>query len=242
MRKFFAIMLLTGCATPEPQTTTIIVPSAATSAPEFRGDGTMPSQRYVVRMSDGKRDWEVEFPETASGYEVRIPLDAKGNPNALNWESENLTDADRKIIEEQRRTNPGMEREGVFVGGRNLNDRASASEPGAELDESGRDARDVGPLSTRIAEDSAAPGRPSYLLGIDEVQKLFQAGKYELAMVRLTELERAYPNDAKLLSMMGTLWLKLGRKELARDAWEQVLQMEPDNRAVIEALKQLSGE
>src|SRR6056297_884533 len=73
-----AILLTTttlGCASTreEPQTT-IVVPSAATTAPEYRGDGSVPTQRYVVRMSDGQRDWEVEFPDVANGYEVRIPL------------------------------------------------------------------------------------------------------------------------------------------------------------------------
>lgn len=240
MRWILAVILAAGCATSEPPTTTIIVPSAATSASEYRGDGTMPSQRYVVRMSDGRRDWEVEFPETASGYEVRIPLEA--GSNKLQWESENLTDADRKLIDEQRRLNPGMEREGVFVDGRSVTDGSDALEPGAELDADGNQVREPGPLTTRLAEGQPQPSRPSYLLGIDEVQKLFRAGKYEVALVRLTELEKAYPNDAKLLSMMGTLWLKLGRRELARDVWERVLQMEPDNRAVIEALKQLNGE
>jgi hypothetical protein len=42
--------------------------------------------------------------------------------------------------------------------------------------------------------------------------------------------------------MMGTLWLQLGRRELARETWERVLQIDPENRAVIEALRQLNGE
>jgi hypothetical protein len=36
------------------------------------------------------------------------------------------------------------------------------------------------------------------------------------------------------------LWLKLGRPELAREAWEQVLQIDPDNRPVLDALKNLN--
>lgn len=233
----FILALAFGCASTEKPSTTIIVPSAATSAPEYRGDGTMPAQRYVVRMSDGERDWEVEFPETASGYEIRIPLEAQ-KTKGVTWQSDNLTDADRKILERERRMNPGMERDGIFVGGENLAD--GSAEPGAELDENGQpvESREVG----RVNEDAASPTRPSYLLGIDEVQELFQAGKFELAMVRVTELEKAYPNDAKLLSMMGTLWLQLGRRELARETWERVLQIDPENRAVIEALRQLNGE
>jgi Flp pilus assembly protein TadD len=59
-------------------------------------------------------------------------------------------------------------------------------------------------------------------------------------MVHLVDLEKAYPNDARLLSMKGTLWMKLGRPELARQSWEQVLQIDPDNRPVLDALRTLN--
>ena len=85
-----------------------------------------------------------------------------------------------------------------------------------------------------------APYRPSYLLGIEEVRNLYRRGNYELAMVRLKKLEEAYPGDVKLLTMKGTLWVKLGRDSLARKAWEQVLQIDPENQQVIDALKRLN--
>jgi hypothetical protein len=40
--------------------------------------------------------------------------------------------------------------------------------------------------------------------------------------------------------MMGTLYLKVGQEELAREYWERVLQIDPTNKTVIEALKQLN--
>ena len=225
--------------------TTIVVPSAATTAPEYRGDGAVPRQRYVVRMSDGERDWEVEFPEVATGYEMRIPLKPGEARDGLIWESEDLTEADKELLRQMRRENPGMEREGVYVDGSNINDpegtnEAGGLEPGAELDEEGRTVRNPGGLAPQgSGEDDPAPTRPSYLLGIEEVQRLFKSQNFELAMVRITQLEQAYPDDPKLLSMKGSLWLKLGRKELARETWERVLQSDPDNKAVLEALKRL---
>lgn len=230
------VLLVGACATEKPKAT-IVVPSTATTAPEYRGDGAIPTRRYVVRMSDGQRDWEVEFPETATGYEIRIPLEEGGSAPGMRWDGPGMTDADRELMKDMRRDNAALEREGVFVDGKSVNDPESAS-PGGELDEEGNVAgeRKGGP---RVGEDSAAPNRPSYLLGIDEVQKLFKLGNHELAMVRLSELEKAYPNDERLLSMKGTLWLKLGREDLARQTWERVLQINPDNRAVLEALKQL---
>lgn len=237
-----AALLCGACATKQPETA-IIVPSAATTAPDYRGDGAVPTQRYVVRMSDGERDWEVEFPEVATGYELRIPLKGQAADDRLVWDSEGLTDADKELLREMRRDNAAMSREGVYVGGQNLNDpegtnAAGGLLPGAELDDEGRAVRDPGPVGVRD-ETAADPSRPSYLLGVEEVQRLFKSQNYELAMVRLRQLEKAYPNDTKLLAMKGTLWAKLGRKELAREAWERVLQIEPENKAVLEALKRL---
>lgn len=238
-----AAFALFGCAQQQKRETAIIVPSAATTAPEYRGDGSVPTQRYVIRMSDGERDWEVEFPEVATGYEMRIPLKGQTRGDKLVWDSENLTDADKELLRQMRRDNPGMGREGVFVDGANISDPDGTNalgglEPGAELDAQGRTVREAGPADLR-REDEADPTRPSYLLGIEEVQRLFKSGNYELAMVRLRQLERAYPNDAKILAMKGTLWAKMGRKELAREAWERVLQIDPQNKAVLEALKRL---
>lgn len=236
-----AVVAVGACAKQKPQTA-IIVPSAATTAPEYRGDGAVPSQRYVVRMSDGERDWEVEFPEVATGYEMRIPLKGQDKDDKLVWESENLTDADKELLRQMRRDNPNLGREGVYVDGSNLNDPEGTNslgglEPGAELDEEGRAIREPGDLSLR--GDTPDPSRPSYLLGIEEVQRLFKSQNYELAMVRVRQLEKAYPNDPKILAMKGTLWAKLGRKELARETWERVLQIQPENKAVLEALKRL---
>jgi Flp pilus assembly protein TadD len=50
-------------------------------------------------MSDGTRDWEVEFPDVATGYEVRIPL--RGTPGeAAPTLPARATAADRELYEE----------------------------------------------------------------------------------------------------------------------------------------------
>ena len=41
--------------------------------------------------------------------------------------------------------------------------------------------------------------------------------------------------------MLGTLWLQLNQPSLARESWEAALKINPNNRAVIEALKQLQS-
>ncbi len=235
------LILFNACSKNNVPETIVVGSDRSAEAQVSYADGS--SQRYVIRMSDGKRDWEIEFPNVASGYMVKIPLKNEPGDNGIVWESENLTAADKELLKDLRRENPEMEREGVFRNGRNLNDPEGKNElgglePGAELDKDGNPISDPGKVALQQNEDAASQTRPSYLLGIQEVGKLFQSNNYELAMVRIVQLEKAYPNDVKILSMKGTLWMKLGKKNLAREAWEQVLQIEPDNRAVIQALKQ----
>lgn len=254
-----AVVVIAGCQTPDPETK-VVVPSAATQAPEYEGDGRVPEQRYVIRMSDGKRDWEVQFPDVATGYEMHIPLEGaqnKGPLDSVRWESENLTEADKELLEQLRRERGEMEREQINVDGRRASAPSGESEDGdaesGEADDSASDGTsgEAGSEGASVdgkkqnRDESArgdtdpAPYRPSYLLGIEEVRKLYKAGKYELAMVKLKKLDEAYPDDEKILSMKGTLWMKLGRENLAREAWERVLQINPDNEQVKEALKRL---
>lgn len=225
----FLVFAIGGCAHidgEDDEEAAIVVPSAATSAPEYRGDGSIPNNRPVVRMSDGQRDWEIEIPDTARGYEMRIPLREEHD---VHDDYQALTDADRELIDHLRRTDPEFEREGVYVDGEHTSDR----EARRQLDdpEAADDAPD--------GEAEPAPTRTSYFRGIDRVQRFFEAGHYEQAMIHLANLERDYPTDERIKSMKGTLWLELGREQLARDSWEQVLQINPDNEPVREALQRL---
>ncbi|HEY0096587.1 MAG TPA: hypothetical protein VGB96_19815, partial [Archangium sp.] len=38
-----------------------------------------PAQKYILRMAEGGRVWEVELPEGSGGYEVRLPI-SNGGP------------------------------------------------------------------------------------------------------------------------------------------------------------------
>ena len=222
---FLAVALAIGCGGGG-RRTLIPGPETVAASPDA-------NQPYVVRMSDGVRDWEVEFPESATGYEVRIPLRGGGGASTARLEDlpETMTEADRELLSELRRSEAGMEREGVFRGDEGL----ITGTPGASRDPTADDE----PAATP-GDSEPAPSRPSYLLGISEVRRLYRSGNPEVAMVRLTRLLRAYPDDTRLLAMKGTLWLRLGRPELARRAYEEVLHSEPENRAVQQALRRLS--
>ncbi len=240
----FTLFACAGRKKKPPKAVEILVPSSVSTASPYGAEGSVPSQRYVVRMSDGKRDWEVEFPEVATGYEIRIPLEAAEGlsgpqgPDVL-WDQSSLTDADRELLKQLRRTQPGMEHEGIFLNGKAAG--FAGKTPGTSVSAKTEPAgKTPSAKSVKADETLPAPSRPSYLLGIEQVNQLFKKGSYELAMVRMSSLLRAYPADVRLLSMKGTLWVRMGRPELARTAWEQVLQIEPENPVVLEALRRLN--
>ncbi len=203
----------------------IVVPPEAVRewayAPEGAGGGA--SSRYVVRMTDGRHEWEVEFPETAYGSEVRVPLRAGGYQMKYNGDQPGLTGADREMQEEERKTRKAP---------------APLADPMyGFVDE---------PLPKAKPAAPAAPTKPgrkqSYLVGVAQIRQLYDSRNYEIALVQLVDLEKDYPNDEKLLAMKGSIYRRLGRNNLARQAWERALALNPDNQVVAAALRQLAEE
>src|SRR5262249_27183414 len=82
----------------------------------------------------------------------------------------------------------------------------------------------------------------SYLGGIARVRELYRTRNYELALIDVVDLEREYPNDTKIMAMKGSVYRKLGKTKLARETWEKVLALDPDNATVSDALRELDGE
>ena len=187
------------------------------------GEAASGRSRYVVRMTDGDQSWEIQVPEIATAYEVHIPL--RGKPGAgggMPVDLATLTAADKEI-----------------VGQREVDARARADEPEAATDDgSGAPPRAPRPRTASTADGAAAP-RSSYLLTLAKVKDLYRTRNYEIALVELVALEREYPNDERIMSMKGSLYEKLGRRQLAREAWEAVLALNPYNLQVAEALQRL---
>ena len=232
---YYCSLILVGCGSNltlnvEGRQRTIVVPTHAVVQPERQSNGAPPPKRYVVRMSDGNLDWEVELPEVATGYEIRIPFKGQSPAGAGELAYENsaaLTAADKELIKSLRRENPDMEAEGVF------------DESGQGLDEVNKRKGKSKRKARKQAKKSKS--RQSYLIGLEKARQLFKARKYELAMIALKSLDQDYPNDVTIKSMLGTLWLQLNQPVLAREAWEAALKINPNNRTVIEALKQLQS-
>ena len=94
---------------------------------------------------------------------------------------------------------------------------------------------------SKIDSSRKAPSRDSYLLGLEKARQFFKNKKYELALIKLKQLDEQYPNDVTIKSMIGTLWLQLNQPELARESWEDALKINPKNASIRQALKQLNG-
>jgi hypothetical protein len=145
-----------------------------------------PDGRYVLRLAEHNRVWELELPESAGGYEMSIPL-------AGPLEAPTLADAE------------------MLAGG--------AAEPG-----------------------KATNPQKSYLATLAKVREMYSSRRYEMALVEVVDLESAHPGDARLFAMKGSLYLKLGKKDLARASWEKALSLDPKDAAVAEALRHIKEE
>ena len=51
-------------------------------------------------MTDGQRDWEIQLPEIATAYEVKVPLSGKP-ASRLAVDMATMTAADREILQDR---------------------------------------------------------------------------------------------------------------------------------------------
>jgi hypothetical protein len=196
----------------------------------MRGQGAEASNgrsRYVVHMTDGDQDWEFQIPEIATAYEVRVPLRGKpGSGGSIAVDQGVMTAADKEIV--QQRDYDDRAR------GDDASAAAAASDPFEDGDGAPRPRSPMRQAAVRTPHSS-------YLLTLAKVKELYRTRNYEVALVELVALEGQYPNDERILAMKGTLYEKVGRKQLAREAWEAALAINPYNLQVAEALQRLGG-
>lgn len=196
----------------------------------YTATGENGRSRYVVRMTDGQRDWEIQLPEIATAYEVKVPLSGKPASGVLT-EMDSLTAADREIIAQNEAS--GRAR------------AESASGPDDAVDEGDKPRGDKNvkgparPGSEKGVTGTPQPAKASYLLTLAKVKDLYRTHHYELGLVEIVKLEQQYPDDEHILSMKGSLYERLGNKNLAREAWQEALRLNPFNLAVLEALQRL---
>ena len=221
---------LCGCSTSGAMPADVRVPPDILRGSPYTATGENGRSRYVVRMTDGQRDWEIQLPEIATAYEVKVPLSGKPASGVL-AEMESVTAADREIIAQNEAA--GRSRAESATGPDDAVDEGD--KPHGE--KGGKGAARPGP--EKVATGTAQPAKASYLLTLAKVKDLYRTHHYELGLVEIVKLEQQYPDDEHILSMKGSLYERLGNKSLAREAWQEALRLNPFNLAVLEALQRL---
>ena len=228
-----------GCTMSRTVPADVRVPPELLRGSQYTAGGESPRSRYIVRMTDGQRDWEIQLPEIATAYEVQVPLSGKpASPLAIDMAT--MTAADREILAEnqaaQRAQGGGAGSTADDADDDSGGTRNGRTTPRKPAKGGGRTAA---PEKVDAREASPPSGQASYLLTLARVKDLYRTRHYELGLVELVELEKQYPDDEHILSMKGSLYERLGNKNLARDAWQQALTLNPYNLAVLEALSRL---
>src|SRR5205085_1253588 len=95
-----AALLPGACTLTRPIPADVRVPPELLRGPGYTAGGEPLRSRYVVRMTDGQRDWEIQLPEIATAYEVKVPLSGKPSPR-LAVDSATMTAADREILQDR---------------------------------------------------------------------------------------------------------------------------------------------
>ena len=230
---FVVASAATGCALSRPTPAEVRVPPELLRSSPYTAGGEPVRSRYVVRMTDGQHDWEIQLPEIATAYEVKVPM--SGTRLQVAPELAGATAADREILEERE----AERRAGLETAAPSGKHDDDASDEGGDAKVKPGAAAPQRPRARAPEPPAAGTAKSSYLLTLAKVKELYRARKYELALVELGELERQYPDDERILSMKGSLYERLGNKNLAREAWQQALTLNPFNLAVLEALQRL---
>src|SRR5881392_2059253 len=89
-----------ACTLTRPVPADVRVPPDLLRGSTYTAGGESPRSRYVVRMTDGHNDWEWQLPETATAYQVAVPLTNKPSTR-MAVDMATLTAADREILQER---------------------------------------------------------------------------------------------------------------------------------------------
>ena len=72
-------------------------------------------------------------------------------------------------------------------------------------------------------------------------RELSEQKKTKEAIELLTFVTEVYPNDSETFELMGTIYMNEGKKELAIEHFEKVLEFDPANQNAAEMLKKLKS-
>ncbi len=82
----------------------------------------------------------------------------------------------------------------------------------------------------------AGPDDPRIERLLRRARERIEAARYEQALALLNRARSLAPDDPVALATLGTLWLRMGKREQARTLFEQVLKRQPDSTQALEGL------
>jgi len=212
------VPLAGGCMLSLPPPKTVSIPPEMLKpkpVPERIDPKAKSTQRVTPRRADASSTYVVRLAEGGRVWEVELPESAGGYEVRVPLAGgpyEQATLADEELLADTAAQASGT-----------LPAASPASGAGARLDV------------------KAAAHKRSYLGAVAKINEMYLARKYELALIELVSLEKEYPQDVRLLSMKGSLYLKLGKPKLAREAWEKALTINPEDQLLTESLRELAG-
>lgn len=91
---------------------------------------------------------------------------------------------------------------------------------------------------SEVVPSNGLPERstPAFEVLLGKIRELFARKSYEIALFELDKLQQAHPDDPELLAMQGSIEWKRGNREKARELWEQAVELDYSNEAVLNML------
>jgi hypothetical protein len=198
------------------------------------GTSENPAESMIFRAKRGDKAVEVEIPRANQGvtdFVLPVPhgssasrglasvADDEGNlpppsPSESAYESQAPTATDRELT------------------------RSFSQAPFEEAQKRNDIEKGLGLVET----PEASPERErSYLASMDHIKQLYRTGRYEAGLIEIDSMIRDFPTDPKLHEMRGTLFDRLGRKDLALRSWEQALRFDPQNQSLRKFIERRGG-
>ncbi len=181
--------------------------------PSEKGD---PSQNMVLRTKKGDRSVELELPGSSQNLsDFVLPV----SPAFKNQEKAALDDS-ASALSETNKMRP------LSISDREI--LQSLPQTFTESDEARTQIEKD--LHLVPSEDSSIPeNASSYLGAMDHIKALFRMARFEAALLEADELLKLYPTHSKIHEMRGTLFDRLGQRDLALKSWNQALKLDPNN-------------
>lgn len=186
----------------------------------YRGNQDNPNQTMILRTKKGDRSVELQIPGGMQDLtEFVLPV----SPAFKDLGDSSASTAGPNGIDETYKNHPAT-----------MSDReiTNSFPHGTLEDEQRRKDIEQGLNLVPNEDDSPNSSDTSYLAGVDRVKQLYRLARFEAALLETDEMIRQYQTDAHLFEMRGTLLDRLGRRELALEAWNQALRFNPKNNTL----------